>query len=170
MIDESKFPANIFRQQGNECIPASLGTALYPFTNIEVQKVVDATIRCWPSARGNSGYDRVDDILKHTGEALFTGIRSRVRLERQHGLNGLDVLLCDECATAIVALSFSNRLPHSVCISHNGTLFVLRDSARSADTETQIGVSVLKVLALVPTNGVAGDVIVFHALKQEEHQ
>jgi hypothetical protein len=166
MIANIRFPQTTFRQQNNECIPASLGTALYPFTNIPVQDFVAVAIRCWFLARGQSGYDQAESILVNCMEPLFTFIRSRMQLERRCGLGGLDTILQNESATAIVALSFSNgRLPHSVCVSHDGISFALRDSAMQASNSNPdgSGVSVAEALAHVPEIREAGHVIVFRA-------
>ncbi len=167
MIAQSKFPPNTFRQGSNPwCIHVSLGTALFPFTNLPVQNIVDATLRCWPSAQGQSGYDKVASIFNDSVEPLFVDIRSRVRLERRGDVIGLDALLQNESATAIVALSFSNRQRghHSVCVSYDGTSFALRDSAMQGSSNPDaVGASVAEALTHVPMNGDPGEVMVFRA-------
>jgi len=46
MIDQSEFPASPYHQALGECMPASLGNAIYPFTQKKVEDVIDAYSRC----------------------------------------------------------------------------------------------------------------------------
>ena len=167
MIDQSRFPVNAFRQKNAECMAASLGTALHPFIKKPVQEVVDTVLRCLSSNPNQSGYDHLTSIFNHCAESLFVDVRKLVQLEQLKGLAGLDEILLKEEATAIVALSFPcTRPPHSVCLSNNGKEFVLHDSAnpRINANSDGVGASVAEALTHVPTNGVAGDVIVFRAI------
>jgi hypothetical protein len=91
--------------------------------------------------------------------------RKKVRIERRHGLEGLDEILRDEPATTIISLTFPTRAPHSVCVSHHGSDFILRDSAATSRGQTADGrgTAVAELLAQVPSNGTPGDVIVFRS-------
>ena len=165
MIDESRFPRAPYRQSSNECIPASFATGIFQFTSLDVAQCVADVCSDWSGATGSSGYDRLFSVIQSGSSASVVAARSQLRIERRHGLAGLDDLLQFEAATAIVALSFPSRGPHSVCVSHDGSQFVLRDSAAgNLGPSDGTADSVTAVVALVPTNGSAGDVIVFRAV------
>jgi hypothetical protein len=80
---------------------------------------------------------KVANIFNDSVEPLFVRIRSRVRLERRCDVIGLDALLQNESATAIVALKFSDgqRGPPSVCVSHDETSFAVRNSAMQGSSK-----------------------------------
>ena len=156
MIDSSEFPAIPYQQSSEECIPASFGTASFPFARVEVPEIVLAAVVCWPS-ESSSGYDLMEQVFNRCNEPAFVAVRERIRLERQHGLAGLDDTLTTERTSAIVALTFPHAgKPHSVCVAYDGTSFILRDSAGSG----ALGSSLVELLTSGSSGGIPGDVIV----------
>lgn len=169
MIDATRFPSIPYRQVRSECVPASLGTAIFPFLNCPVSDFVAQAVNCWSSAIGSSDYDRISNIMEQCQQPAFLAARASARIERRHGLAGLADVLRVEEATAIISLSFaSGRAPHSVCLSFEAGTFVLRDSAHTSSQFLHTGDfhegTVDELLAHVPVGGVAGDVIVVRAL------
>jgi len=98
---------------------------------------------------------------------LFKDVSAQVQLERKKDIKGLDDILRDDPATAIVSLSFDSRKSHSVCVSFDGSSFVLYDPNVGTINRN---VSVAKVLDDYVSDGTEGkmtpgEVIVFRPKK-----
>lgn len=130
-MDHTAFPLPPYRQFADECIPASLGTAMYPFIRTNVWDIVQAAIAFRSSAVGETGYERLVDIFNRSLDSVFVLARQRVSLVRVLSLGDVEKSLRAGPATAIISLSWPSgaRIPHSVCVARYGDHFVLRDSA-----------------------------------------
>lgn len=164
MIDHLRFPLVPYRQTAGECMPASLGMAVYPFVQLPVhQFVVEASSRTKPD--GLSGYDFLMELLKSDLPAYSAANRA-VRVNRRSSIDGLDEVLRAEEATSIVCVKFVlGREPHSVCFASEDGRYVLRDSSAQADYvgtgADGVGTSVIDLVDAIPGVDRAMEAMVF---------
>lgn len=164
------FPYPSYYQINDECIPASLGTALYPFTGVPVDQIISESAAHLRFASGESGYDRIADIFREAPGPGFQIARGAVALERTSDMPSVARALKGERATAIVAISWpdGHRAPHSVCISAANGRFCLRDSANFSDGHPVFGHahsdSLESVLRTLGSDIIIGEAIVIRPI------